>query len=182
MKPMPAIEAIDNAIEWIKQANAEEGTSNLYCTQLRGLEDLRQQLLDLAEALREALNETTGIGRDVEWSRMHNRMRAALAEYEAGKAAPAPAATGEHAPEPWRFDGRTQILAADNGDHGIIATMNRGRDFRGPECDANARRIVACVNACAGIPTAALEGATFGQDHGSVYELARDPQPKKDTP
>lgn len=108
--------------------------------------------------------------------------RAALAEYEAGKAAPAPAATGEHAPEPWRFDGRTQILAADNGDHGIIATMNRGRDFRGPECDANARRIVACVNACAGIPTAALEGATFGQDHGSVYELARDPQPKKDTP
>lgn len=69
-----------------------------------------------------------------------------------------------HTPEPW-------IVANENGDEVLIqatvsgsipaAAWMMGGDFDGEgpmqEAHANARRIVACVNACAQIPTGRLE-------------------------
>ena len=59
-----------------------------------------------------------------------------------------------HSPEPWKFsidvDGRVNIFVDD----GRVVTLCHAR-LR-PE---DARRIVACVNACAGIPTDMLENA-----------------------
>ena len=56
--------------------------------------------------------------------------------------------------EPWEvrinpteFRGRPQIVMAETG--GFISTING--QYLEPN-EANARRIVACVNACAGIP------------------------------
>ncbi|HJT77875.1 MAG TPA: hypothetical protein VJ739_11800 [Gemmataceae bacterium] len=76
----------------------------------------------------------------------------------------------EHAPEPWH----TEPLQADNG--GSIAICNRQQGIlavipplneddvpdqttaqRAPGDEANARRIVAAVNACTGLPVQALE-------------------------
>jgi hypothetical protein len=64
-----------------------------------------------------------------------------------------------HTKEPWAFaehsDGIEETPAVIASPIGTIAEMRR--DLRGiDECRANARRIVACVNACAGIPNAAL--------------------------
>lgn len=75
----------------------------------------------------------------------------------------------EHTPGPWRVSGSRYIkrdfsgigLADDSGQ--MIASVPGGQTS-GPffiesneECDANARRIVACVNACEGVPTELLE-------------------------
>lgn len=74
--------------------------------------------------------------------------RAALAAYEAELATPA-AAAGEHTPEPWA------ISTAEELDDMILGPESDGiADCFGST--ANARRIVACVNACAGIPDAVL--------------------------
>ena len=68
----------------------------------------------------------------------------------------------EHTPEPWRY-----VEMYEECIPKVLATGPTGY----PECtasvpvwrrnikeaNANARRIVACVNACAGIPTEALE-------------------------
>lgn len=94
--------------------------------------------------------------------------RAALAEYDAS-AEPTRATTGGHAPGPWRierakrYDGwmQTFIVAADYPHFGIVAEVNMARNpapiGSPPDGEASARRIVACVNACTGISTAALE-------------------------
>lgn len=56
-----------------------------------------------------------------------------------------------HTPEPWIFE-------APDADHeGIIIGRRGGAVVDGDFTEANARRIVACVNACAGIETYALE-------------------------
>lgn len=72
----------------------------------------------------------------------------------------------KHTPEPWKAEyageeGRLDIVAKDTGpwDGDVTLAMNIG--------EANARRIVACVNACAGISTENLE------DNLPVKELAR---------
>lgn len=84
----------------------------------------------------------------------------------------------KHTPEPWTLNGKSikrdyrQIgLTADAGE--TIASV-MGGNTSGPhfvqsddECEANARRIVACVNACAGISTENLE------ENLPVKELAR---------
>ena len=65
---------------------------------------------------------------------------------------------GEHTPEPW-------FINADNGTHVIRAGGDKAVTFAShstfaanpKEGAANARRIVACVNACAGIETDILE-------------------------
>lgn len=78
----------------------------------------------------------------------------------------------DHTPEPWRVDSGKDYYTkglhicgdADNETNGAgIAGIWDGRDEL-PESvqEANARRIVACVNACAGIPTVALEKLPYG--------------------
>lgn len=65
----------------------------------------------------------------------------------------------EHTKEPWSHfnSGRTNAIY-DGGRREIVAWMGFDRSDRSKsEHRANARRIVACVNACAGIPTARLE-------------------------
>lgn len=56
----------------------------------------------------------------------------------------------QHTPEPWKHVGQGDIIGANNDD--TCAAY-----LRADIGDANARRIVACVNACAGIPTDVLE-------------------------
>lgn len=69
-----------------------------------------------------------------------------------------------HKPEPWHVHNHVHV-------HGPaeqrIATIQG--EFGDPGNSATARRIVACVNACAGISTAALE-------HGIVARLKKDLQ------
>ena len=68
-----------------------------------------------------------------------------------------------HTNEPWHvgesdFTG-TDILCADEEQ---IASV---------EIEANARRIVACVNACAGIPTEALEDGSARAERDQLREM-----------
>ena len=68
----------------------------------------------------------------------------------------------EHTPTPWRVLG-TYSIAQDMNDPFVeswkieLARCGRRDNFRPHENAANARRIVACVNACEGIPTKELE-------------------------
>jgi len=72
-----------------------------------------------------------------------------------------------HSPEPWKFsidvDGRVNIFVDD----GRVVTLCHVR-LR-PE---DARRIVACVNACAAIPTEDLEKAAADPIAGMFGRLA----------
>ena len=61
--------------------------------------------------------------------------------------------TPQHTPEPWAI----QSHGLPEGLHGIIAP-HHAKWFVAEDCKkVDAIRIVACVNACAGIPTHALE-------------------------
>ena len=63
----------------------------------------------------------------------------------------------QHTPEPWVRDGticapdklEIDLRLDDEGDNWIT--------IKGPNAEANHRRVLACVNACKGIPTADLE-------------------------
>lgn len=81
-----------------------------------------------------------------------------LAAYDAQQVAQA----GEHSAGPWRVgvtsSGDTAIYANDEG--GIVCLLNPGRNWLRQEMDANARRIVACVNALSGMTLAEIE--SFG--------------------
>lgn len=85
----------------------------------------------------------------------------------------------QHTKEPWRVDG-TKALGAygvwtDYGTHSgdvpgelypdqiCSVYPNNTSHFDRETRDANARRIVACVNALAGIPTPALEAGLLGE-------------------
>lgn len=58
----------------------------------------------------------------------------------------------EHTPEPWHVGVRTAHSKRDiYGPQGSIVALADGVFTSLPEAQANARRIVACVNACAGI-------------------------------
>ena len=83
--------------------------------------------------------------------------REALAAYDAQQSQPVSGLMSQeldrafkHAPEPWIVEGTAGT---------VISADLRGK--RTINNAANARRIVACVNACAGIPTNELEGAHF---------------------
>ena len=73
----------------------------------------------------------------------------------------------QHTPGPWVDDGYAHIGAVNDQLNGgyLIALCE------GPDRAANARRIVACVNACAGIPTESLEQLS---QNGSLKVLARN--------
>jgi hypothetical protein len=69
-----------------------------------------------------------------------------------------------HTPEPWRVEeDEDGVFVAGpygyrgNPDDFRVIIEDAAADPDDPEIMANARRIVACVNACAGIPTEALE-------------------------
>lgn len=86
----------------------------------------------------------------------------------------------KHSPEPWRRgeEHETMVEIETHADrlvarvvHPPFASSSRCQHFgRDPFCemDANARRIVACVNACAGIPTEALEARALGNALGAA--------------
>src|SRR5687768_13453333 len=144
----------------------------------------------LADALSCLIESATNPGEGTQTALDVASARAALAEYEAQQQARPidplkfrPLDTsraerfpnGEHTSEPWRVieqkrrpDGwrQTFIAGADYPGAGIVADVNMARsplpaiDHLPPDGAANARRIVACVNACAGIDTTALEGAS----------------------
>jgi len=73
----------------------------------------------------------------------------------------------EHTPEPWRIGDskepiwawRGQILGKhEDGTDFILGSMNQNYEER---AIADARRIVACINACRGIETPELENGTL---------------------
>ena len=78
----------------------------------------------------------------------------------------------EHTPEPWSADWTKQqgtvVGSMWEKDSGLTITAN-------PSTNENARRIVACVNACAGIPTAALEHAakTYRIDADRLWRMEK---------
>lgn len=101
----------------------------------------------------------------------------ARATFDVAQQAAPSAPAGNHTPEPWRASNTCEL---DSGR--VVQTVMRGddtlADVFSTDAKANARRIVACVNACAGIPTEHLEGASFAvYDNGGdpSYELERDP-------
>jgi len=67
----------------------------------------------------------------------------------------------EHTKEPWSVDPRANLRVRDSHDNTICScgTTDLIRD----QWEENARRIVACVNACAGVPTFMLEMDINGQ-------------------
>jgi len=62
----------------------------------------------------------------------------------------------KHTPEPWLATGRVVYKLNEKGVNHFSAFV---QDYQAceSELEANARRIVACVNACAGMPTWKLE-------------------------
>lgn len=58
-----------------------------------------------------------------------------------------------HTPEPWILDAACVAAESDQFNNGFYTA-----NCRGPDREENARRIVACVNFCAGISTENLEG------------------------
>jgi hypothetical protein len=64
----------------------------------------------------------------------------------------------KHTPEPWQAESLA-IYADINGHKTMIGHLGVSSEswVEGDTCDANARRIVACVNACAAIATERLE-------------------------
>lgn len=62
-----------------------------------------------------------------------------------------------HTPEPWAADG-CFVRQADR--YWVVGTASY-QCIRNGTADANARRIAACVNACQGIPTEALEAGAL---------------------
>lgn len=58
----------------------------------------------------------------------------------------------KHTSEPWFIDGQCAAAESDQVNNGFYTAI-----CKGPDGEANARRIVACVNFCAGISTENLE-------------------------
>lgn len=70
----------------------------------------------------------------------------------------------EHTKEPWRFRETLVYLASEGG-----------FDLRdAPKAEANARRIVACVNACAGMPTDVLEDKSILKASAEILQQRDD--------
>jgi hypothetical protein len=69
----------------------------------------------------------------------------------------------EWIPEPWDYDGG-DIFALADPDCPLASVHETSEGFEGddPVAYANARRIVACVNVCQGIPTEAVEAMRPG--------------------
>lgn len=72
-----------------------------------------------------------------------------------------------HTPEPWAYE-NGYIIQQDGGEYGyqIAHVKHPYSDFPDDEIEANAARIVACVNACAGMgdPEATINGMRYELD------------------
>lgn len=96
--------------------------------------------------------------------------REALAAYEAQQA---PADFGEHSAEPWEFG---SFYASSNLTVNFIHAgkevfeVRSNADLPIGRNDANAIRIIACVNACAGMPTDEIKRYGIGE----LAECARN--------
>lgn len=78
----------------------------------------------------------------------------------------------KHTPEPWKVDLESEATFAHDGrTEEIIELTNADHSETGgyAATEANARRIVACVNACAGIETSILQAV----DKGELLRTAR---------
>jgi hypothetical protein len=63
-----------------------------------------------------------------------------------------------HTPGPWTVDPEGEYcLCIEGGDGSIVCDVRKEVD--GPLCEANAHRIVACVNACEGLNPEAIADA-----------------------
>lgn len=93
----------------------------------------------------------------------------------------------QHTPEPWSFKPLTTkldeeeicgfiIAEPENSDlpSAAIAAVRYQEHDGNDVSQANARRIVACVNACEGIPTEALEMTGSSKVMASVIDLAQE--------
>lgn len=65
----------------------------------------------------------------------------------------------EHTPEPWTYCGGGFSYVEDAKSEFVICSMRHPQGQFWLNHEANARRIIACVNACKGIGTEALEAA-----------------------
>lgn len=65
----------------------------------------------------------------------------------------------QHTKEPWHTGAHKDLIVYDKDGHAIASAMVFHYEHQSSEATANARRIVACVNACAGYSTEALEDA-----------------------
>lgn len=85
----------------------------------------------------------------------------------------------KHTPEPWSVErcfnesgtrdmtaGHTSVEIQHNGFHIGTWVDNEHNGY-----DPNSRRIVACINACAGIPTEALENGVIGEMKEALVDL-----------
>lgn len=93
-----------------------------------------------------------------------------------------------HTPEPWEYDEIKEwrglfgpnrprmygIIKASNG-----STIVNGSDWQGGRQKANLRRAAVCVNACKGIPTAALEAGVVGKLLEVSKKLVKATRPRK---
>lgn len=75
----------------------------------------------------------------------------------------------QHTPEPWGYDGYTGIgaISSDQFNDGYFTA-----EVMGPDKEANARRIVACVNALEGVPPEWLEAFRTGNVKNVLQDLA----------
>lgn len=70
-----------------------------------------------------------------------------------------------HTPEPW-YEGHS------SSGQGIVISENDGKSIAVTYDDKDASRIVACVNACTGIPTEALEAGVIGEVKDALQHAA----------
>lgn len=112
-------------------------------------------------------------------------VREALAAFDARLAQAPKPATDLHTAEPWSIsaEGETDANADGfatgdvrvEGLDGLTVIAEVCAGLPAHETNANARRIIACVNACAGIPTELLESLELGELDAAINDGSRDP-------
>ena len=86
----------------------------------------------------------------------------------------------KHTPEPWKLWGDKEAVVMDcplHSKHGFIAVMACNEDVSAKTSSANAKRIVTCVNACAGMSDPAAEIAELKRQRDELLaalNYARD--------
>lgn len=75
----------------------------------------------------------------------------------------------QHTPEPWLVSKRTVFALNERGTN-IFSALVQDAHTSTEELEANARRIVACINACAGFSIEELEGASLFNDSISAQD------------
>ena len=78
-----------------------------------------------------------------------------------------------HTPEPWEQD-TNDFFAVTADKDGLLVAETEIHDRTDEECYANARRIVAAVNACEGIATDALQQGVVSDLREALIDLLGD--------